>query len=91
MVALEQILRSAELKICSEALAPKVGFEQIRALEHTAQSSVQISHLLQENQDLLQVFSTWTTLTLMGAVENITSSTITWPMAHGPWPNKGLF
>ena len=31
MVALEQILRSAELRICSEALAPKMGLEQIRA------------------------------------------------------------
>ncbi len=31
MVALEQILRSAELRICSEALAPKKGLEQIRA------------------------------------------------------------
>ncbi len=30
-VALEQISRSAELRICSEALAPKMGLEQIRA------------------------------------------------------------
>ena len=31
MVALEQISRSAEFRICSEALAPKMGLEQIRA------------------------------------------------------------
>ncbi len=31
MVALEQISRSAELRICSEAFAPKMGLEQIRA------------------------------------------------------------
>ena len=31
-------------------------------VSHTAHSTVQIPHLLQENQDLLQAFSTWTTL-----------------------------
>ncbi len=31
MVAMEQISRSAELTICSEALAPKMGLEQITA------------------------------------------------------------
>ncbi len=44
MVVLEQIPRSAELRICSEALAPKMGLEQII-----------LDTLKQENMSLLDL------------------------------------